>query len=67
MRDVTCLGIQFKEGERIQVEESLKYSGEESRVLWELAGLTEIQKWPASTESYSKFRISYPNDISVSA
>jgi len=56
-RDIRCLGISIEEGERIQVEQSLKYSEEESQVLWELAGLKEIGKWTASEESYSKSTI----------
>jgi uncharacterized SAM-dependent methyltransferase len=56
-RDIECLGIYIEEGERVQVEQSLKYSHEEAQVLWQLAGLKEIGKWTASGESYSKFRI----------
>jgi hypothetical protein len=56
-RDIKCLGVSIEEGERVQVEQSLKYSEEESQVLWELAGLKEIGKWTASGESYSKSRI----------
>lgn len=57
-RKISCLGISIEEGERVQVEQSLKYSDEESQVLWELAGLEEMRKWTASGESYSKSRIS---------
>jgi L-histidine Nalpha-methyltransferase / hercynylcysteine S-oxide synthase len=56
-RDIKCLGVCFKEGERVQVEQSLKYSHEESQVLWQLAGLKEIGKWTAAGESYSKSNI----------
>jgi hypothetical protein len=55
-KDVKCLGVCIEKGERVQVEQSLKYSDEESRVLWELAGLKEIGKWSSSTEAYSKSR-----------
>lgn len=55
-KDIECFGICIKEGERVQVEQSLKYSEEESRVLWEFAGLKEIGKWSASGEAYSKSR-----------
>lgn len=56
-KDVKCLGVRIAEGERVQVEQSLKYSNEESQLLWELAGLKEIGKWSASRESYSKSRL----------
>lgn len=56
-RDIKCLGICIEEGERVQVEQSLKYSREESQALWQLAGLREIGKWTASGESYSKSNI----------
>jgi uncharacterized SAM-dependent methyltransferase len=56
-RDIKCLGICIEEGERVLVEQSLKYSHEEAHVLWQLAGLKEIGKWTASGESYSKSRI----------
>lgn len=55
-RDIKCLGILIEEGERVQIEQSLKYSDEESRLLWELAGLKQMGKWTASGESYSKSR-----------
>ena len=55
-KDVTCVGVDFEEGERVQVEQSLKYSAKESRLLWELSGLREIRKWSTPEESYSKCR-----------
>jgi L-histidine Nalpha-methyltransferase / hercynylcysteine S-oxide synthase len=54
-KDVTCIGVCIQEGERVQVEQSLKYSADESRILWEQAGLKEIRKWSASAESYSTY------------
>src|SRR5450432_1970089 len=59
-KDVACIGVHIEEGERVQVEQSLKYSTSESRTLWEMAGLKEIGKWSASTESYSKFTTCCP-------
>jgi len=56
-RDIKCLGVCIKEGERVQVEQSLKYSHKEAQVLWKLAGLKEIGKWTASGELYSKSNI----------
>jgi uncharacterized SAM-dependent methyltransferase len=55
--DVECLGIFIKEGERVQVEESLKYSDEESQFLWDSAGLKEIGRWTAMHHTYSKLKI----------
>ena len=52
-KDVTCIGVRIQEGERVQVEQSLKYSADGRRILWEQASLKEIKKWSASTESYS--------------
>lgn len=52
-RDVTCAGVTIREGERVKVEESLKYSEEESKALWDHAGLKEVGRWSASKESYS--------------
>jgi len=56
-KDVKCLDVCIKEGERVQVEQSLKYSDEESQILWERAGLKEIGRWSASKEAYSKSSI----------
>jgi L-histidine Nalpha-methyltransferase / hercynylcysteine S-oxide synthase len=56
-RNIRCLGVCIEEGERVQVEQSLKYSHEEARVLWQLAGLKEIGKWTATEELYSKSNI----------
>lgn len=53
-RDVVCAGISIAAGERVKVEQSLKYSDEESYSLWECAGLRQVAKWGASTESYSE-------------
>jgi hypothetical protein len=54
-RDVTIDGIPIKEAERVQVEQSLKYSDEETLVLWEKAELKEVRSWSASTVAYSQF------------
>ncbi|KAI9736455.1 MAG: hypothetical protein M1818_006189 [Claussenomyces sp. TS43310] len=53
-KDVLCCDVRIKAGERVQVEQSLKYSKDESRVLWARSELREVGKWSASTESYSK-------------
>jgi uncharacterized SAM-dependent methyltransferase len=54
-RDVTLRDIQIKAGERVQVEVSLKYSPDETKQLWNDAGMLEVKRWSASTDEYSKF------------
>lgn len=54
MKDISFGGIDFFAGERIKVEQSLKYSSEESRLLWNSAGLAEVARWGTSDELYSK-------------
>lgn len=54
LHDVHFKDIHIKAGERIQVEQSLKYSSEEAIRLWDAAGLGEVHRWSASTEPYSK-------------
>ena len=47
----------MREGERIQVEQSLKYSAEESDRLWSAAGLTKLAKWATHDNAYGKFKL----------
>jgi uncharacterized SAM-dependent methyltransferase len=54
LRDIRYRDIQFKAGERIQVEQSLKFSAEEAAQLWQKSGLNEVGRWSASSEAYSK-------------
>lgn len=54
-RDFSFRDIHIKAGERVQVEQSLKYSPREARQLWERSGLDEIAKWSASSEKYSEY------------
>jgi uncharacterized SAM-dependent methyltransferase len=58
-RDITFKDIHFKAGERIQVEQSLKYSAEETVKLSEMSGLKEVDRWSASSESYSQYSAAY--------
>ena len=53
-RDIHFRVIHFKVGERIQVEQSLKYSPAETAQLWKTSGLNEAGRWSASSEAYSK-------------
>ena len=54
IRDIHYKDIRFHVGERIQVEQSLKYSPEEALQLWERSGLNEVKRWSASSDDYSK-------------
>ncbi|KAH6631559.1 C-type lectin protein [Chaetomium tenue] len=45
VRDTTVMGERVQPHERIQVEQSLKYSAAESEELWKLSGMTEIAQW----------------------
>jgi L-histidine Nalpha-methyltransferase / hercynylcysteine S-oxide synthase len=60
-RDVNCAGVLIREGELVKVEDSLKYSEEESKALWDQADLKEVGRWLASKESYSKLQFLYIN------
>ena len=44
-RDVVVMGETIRPHERIQVEQSLKFSLEECEGLWSEAGLKEIESW----------------------
>ncbi|KAK4677990.1 Ergothioneine biosynthesis protein 1 [Podospora pseudoanserina] len=50
VRDTTVFGQVIRPHERVQVEESLKWSPEETRKMWDLAGMTEMGKWMHGTE-----------------
>ena len=53
-KDVVVDGVQIKQGERIRIEESYKYSREEAKELWELAKLAENVVWANSKGDYGK-------------
>ncbi|EKD20037.1 uncharacterized protein L3040_002286 [Drepanopeziza brunnea f. sp. 'multigermtubi'] len=53
VHDVSVKGVQIKAGERVQIEESLKYSPEGSAQLWKASGLIEVDRMSASSDSYS--------------
>ena len=57
IRNIEYEDIQFKAGERIQVEQSLKFSTEESLQLWERSGLNEVTRWSAKSDKYSKSKL----------
>lgn len=54
-RDITVMGEALKAGERVQVEQSLKYSAEERERLGSFAGLVEIERWMTDDEDYGEW------------
>jgi hypothetical protein len=54
VRDVVVLGEKIKANERIQVEQSLKYSQSAATKLWGLAGMTTAERWALGQE-YGEF------------
>jgi L-histidine Nalpha-methyltransferase / hercynylcysteine S-oxide synthase len=60
IRNIHFKDIDFKAGERVQVEQSLKYSADEALQLWNGSGLYEVDRWSASSDNYSKYRSASP-------
>ncbi|RYP90886.1 hypothetical protein DL770_003024 [Monosporascus sp. CRB-9-2] len=61
-RDIVVMGEAIKAHERIQIEQSLKYSAEDRENLWNAAGLTEIERWTTEDGDYggpSQYASSY--------
>lgn len=58
VRDTTVMGERVQPHERIQVEQSLKYSAAESEELWKLSGMTEIAQWRRRKE-YGEYLVFY--------
>lgn len=52
-RDLHILGVDFKAGERVQVEQSLKFSASQAHRLWKDSGLEEVDRWSAMHDKYS--------------
>ncbi|KAL2021332.1 hypothetical protein VTK56DRAFT_7303 [Thermocarpiscus australiensis] len=50
VRDTTVMGELIRPHDRIQVEQSLKYSPAEARELWKRAGMTELAQWRHNDE-----------------
>ena len=48
-------GVTVKQGERIRIEESYKYSHKEAKKLWELARLSESAVWANSMGDYGQY------------
>lgn len=53
-KDVVIDGVPIKQGERIRIEESYKYSRDEAKHLWELAKLAENAVWSNPKGDYGK-------------
>lgn len=49
-RPTDVLGSRVMPHERIEIEQSLKYSDEETRTLWAQSGLTEMGRWSRGDE-----------------
>lgn len=62
-RDVHYKNIFVRAGERVKIEQSLKYSAQEAESLWKASQLKHVQKWTASSEAYSQYHLlfSSPN------
>ncbi|KAM7203815.1 C-type lectin fold [Naviculisporaceae sp. PSN 640] len=59
LRDTVVMGELVRPHDRIQVEQSLKYSQQETRALWNRAGMTEIGQWNHGDE-YGVHMLSKP-------
>ncbi|EOD44923.1 putative duf323 domain protein [Neofusicoccum parvum UCRNP2] len=60
LKDVTVDGVAIKAGERIRIEESYKYSAEETRALWEYTQVAEGAKWTNKAGDYGLHMVSKP-------
>ena len=54
LRDTVVDGVHIPQGERLRIEESYKYSREETLRLWHEAGLVENTIFPNATGNYGK-------------
>ncbi|KAG9235815.1 C-type lectin protein [Amylocarpus encephaloides] len=52
-QDFRYKNIVVKAGERIQVEQSLKYSPNGTLQLWKASGMKEVDRWLASSQAYN--------------
>ena len=55
LRDLSIDGVEIKAGERIFIEQSLKYDELERTQLWEAAGLVEGASWVNADASYGQW------------
>ncbi|KAI1386175.1 C-type lectin protein [Hypoxylon trugodes] len=61
IRDTVVLGETIKAQERVQVEQSLKYSKEGCSNLWRSAGMIEADRWMTADEDYGLHLLTKPN------
>ncbi|KAI2473086.1 C-type lectin protein [Annulohypoxylon bovei var. microspora] len=61
LRDTVVLGETIKAQERVQVEQSLKYSKAGCSNLWRSAGMIETDRWMTDDEDYGLHLLTKPN------
>ncbi|OTB00076.1 hypothetical protein M426DRAFT_244532 [Hypoxylon sp. CI-4A] len=61
VRDTVVLGETIKAHERVQVEQSLKYSKEGCDNLWRAAGMIEANRWMTGDEDYGLHLLTKPS------
>lgn len=65
-RDVNILGETIKAHERIQVEQSLKYSEDGMKKLWAEAGVVETERWMTENNEYGLHLLTKPTTMPFS-
>jgi hypothetical protein len=60
LRDTVVMGDLIRPYDRIQVEQSLKYSPAEAQRLWKLAGMTETNHW-RHVDEYGEYPFLMPD------
>ncbi|KAI0150441.1 C-type lectin protein [Xylariaceae sp. FL1272] len=66
LRDAVVLGETIRAHERIQIEESVKFSEEECDRLWGAAGASEASKWMTDDEDYGLHLLMKEDSLSFS-
>ncbi|KAI1265542.1 C-type lectin protein [Xylariaceae sp. FL1019] len=66
LRDVVVLGETIRAHERVQIEESVKFSQEECDSLWGAAGASEACKWMTDDEDYGLHLLTKEDSLSFS-
>ena len=55
LREVEVLGERIQPHERVQIEQSVKYSPAEADYLWRSAGMTETYKWQNDSKEHGTY------------
>ncbi|KAF2083585.1 hypothetical protein K490DRAFT_51286 [Saccharata proteae CBS 121410] len=63
IKDVIIEGVPIKSGERVRIEESYKYSAEETARLWEEVKLAEGAIWASKPGEYALHMVSKPKVV----